>query len=82
MERRIFGLEPRLLRLPMRSYVRVVVHVPLPEPLPRSPVFRPLVARPAVRPDQEFDGVLVLGLAQNHLSHDVDDGHACVDINQ
>ena len=82
MERRILGLEPRLLRLAVRSYVRVVVHVPLPKPLTRSSVFGPLVARPAVRPYEEFYGIFMLGLAQDHLSHDVDDCHACVDINQ
>ena len=82
MQRWILRLEPRLLGLPMRSNMGMVVHVPLPKPLTRSSVFGPLVAGPAVRPDQEFDGVLVLGLAQNHLAHDVDDGDACVDINQ
>ena len=82
MERRIFGFEPRLLGLAVRPNMGVVVDVPLPKPLTRSSVFGPLVAGPAVRPDQEFDGVLVLGLAQNHLAHDVDDGDACVDINQ
>ena len=82
MERRILGLEPRFLRLAVRSYMGMVVHVPLAEPLARSSVLRPLVAGPAVRPHQKLDGVLVLGLAQNHLADDVDDGHACVDINQ
>ena len=82
MQRWILRLEPRLLRLAVRSNMGMVVDVPLPEPLPRSPVLRPLVAGPAVRPYEEFDGVLVLGLAQNHLAHDVDDGDACVDINQ
>ena len=82
MERRIFGFEPRLLGLPMRSYVRVVVHVPLAKPLPRRAVLRPLVAGPAVGPHEELYCIFVLRLAEDHLSHDVDDGHACVDINQ
>ena len=60
MQRWILRLEPRLLRLAVRSYVRVVVHVPLPKPLTRSSVFGPLVARPAVRPHQELDGVFML----------------------
>ena len=82
MKRRILGFEPRLLRLAVRADVGMIINIPLPEPLPRRAVLRPLVAGPAVRPHQEFDGIFMLGLPEDHLADDVDDGHACVDINQ
>ncbi len=82
MQRWILGLEPRLLRLAVRADVGMIINIPLAKPLPRRAVLRPLVARPAVRPYEEFYGIFMLGLAQDHLADDVDDGHACVDINQ
>ena len=60
----------------------MVVDVPLAEVPTRRAVLGPLVAGPAVRPYEEFDRIFMLGLAQDHLADDVDDGDACVDINQ
>ena len=82
MKRRILRLEPSFLSFAVRADVGMIINIPLAKPLPRRAVLRPLVAGPAVRPYEEFDRIFMLGLAEDHLSHDVDHRDACVDINQ
>ena len=82
MKRRIFRFEPSFLSFAVRADVRVIIYVPFPEPVARRAVLRPLVAGPAVGPHEELYCIFVLRLAEDHLSHNIDDGHACVDINQ